>query len=365
MHAHLLPDPVSRYPSCLSSVNAAHFDLSIDACMMRRQSVALVAAALSLLAVVLVVLLGRRRGPAAVALAIPSTASLAIPSPARTADAASYVPVGPERVVFVSATSSNHFCAAVHALVSAHRHHPRARVVVYDLGVTAAQRRWAARIPFVDMRAFDFRRYPPHFDMARAAGQYAWKPVVVADVMERDADADVVVWMDAGDGLLGALDAYWENVWNAGGMYSGVSAGTVADWTHPGTLDYLGVRPQRNTSSAGDRRDAGAEERQRRRLLSARNCNAAFLILFRALTYTDLVLPWRACALDAACIAPEGSSRANHRQDQAALSVLVHQRADRYRTCTTAVPDPLVNVAYTIHRDNGRAHRQSRCPGET
>jgi hypothetical protein len=34
---------------------------------------------------------------------------------------------------------------------------------------------------------------------------------------------------------------------------------------------------------------------------------------------------WKECAVTKECIAPEGSNRKNHRQDQAVLSVLAHQ----------------------------------------
>ena len=37
-----------------------------------------------------------------------------------------------------------------------------------------------------------------------------------------------------------------------------------------------------------------------------------------------IIKPWYECALVKECIAPEGSSRENHRQDQAALTVIMH-----------------------------------------
>jgi hypothetical protein len=45
----------------------------------------------------------------------------------------------------------------------------------------------------------------------------------------------------------------------------------------------------------------------------------------REAVYQNIVLPWRACAMVNDCIAPRGSSRKNHRQDQAVLSYLVHR----------------------------------------
>ena len=51
-------------------------------------------------------------------------------------------------------------------------------------------------------------------------------------------------------------------------------------------------------------------------------CGLTFARGWQAI-YRDVVRPWRQCALVRDCIAPEGSNKTNHRQDQTALSVLV------------------------------------------
>ena len=43
--------------------------------------------------------------------------------------------------------------------------------------------------------------------------------------------------------------------------------------------------------------------------------------------FMPMLLAWIGCASDEACIAPQGSSRTNHRQDQAALTLLATQRS--------------------------------------
>ena len=52
---------------------------------------------------------------------------------------------------------------------------------------------------------------------------------------------------------------------------------------------------------------------------------------------------WRECSLDVECIAPSGSHRGNHRQDQAALTVLAWLHG-LHATCTRQVVPLLTHV---------------------
>ena len=48
---------------------------------------------------------------------------------------------------------------------------------------------------------FDYAAYPAYMNTARNAGEYAWKPVIVAEVVERvrtGDDPSDVLWADAG-----------------------------------------------------------------------------------------------------------------------------------------------------------------------
>src|SRR5262249_594703 len=81
---------------------------------------------------------------------------------------------------------------------------------------------------------------------------------------------------------------------------------------------YLGVNPD----DYGDRRNADAT-------LVGFAIGSAPAPAREAL-YHNVVLPWKRCALAKDCIAPPGSSRQNHRQDQAVLSYLVHRAGYRF-----------------------------------
>ena len=87
------------------------------------------------------------------------------------------------------------------------------------------------------------------------------------------------------------------------GFVSESSVRTTKRWVHPGMLKYLGAEG-----------------------LDVTNCNGALVGAARFHRhYADIVEPWVRCARVEACIAPPGSNRRNHRQDQAALTVLAHQ----------------------------------------
>ena len=57
-----------------------------------------------------------------------------------------------------------------------------------------------------------------------------------------------------------------------------------------------------------------------------RNCNGAFSAhVWGSPMFEKISKNWLACSLVKDCTCPPGSTRANHRQDQAALTVLAHQ----------------------------------------
>ena len=89
------------------------------------------------------------------------------------------------------------------------------------------------------------------------------------------------------------------------GFYSARSKGTVADWVHPKMLAYFGLDADWARGKPNIRADCCAFDPafEEARALARR---------------------WREGALIKECIAPEGSDRSNHRQDQALLTVLAY-----------------------------------------
>ena len=233
-----------------------------------------------------------------------------------------YASALPDKTVIVTACSSNHFVPLTRLLLSIRRHEPTLPIILYDLGMTPEQAEWVKGVNGVVYRVFPFRNWPPHVALERES--YSWKPIIISQVMKKD-EANVV-WMDAGNQLRApiydAIHKYWADY---RGFYSSTSSGDLKLWTFPATLKALNVPDT---------------------LLTNPNCNAAFLG-FSVEVYESLVAPWVKCALDANCIVPEGSSRDNHRQDQAVLSCIVALSAGKY-VCDD---HPGMASSYIIHTE--------------
>jgi hypothetical protein len=225
-------------------------------------------------------------------------------------------------LVIVTAASSNHF-GALRLMLESLRDLD-ARVECYDIGLTPDEARALPRWPGAVHHTFDYAAHPPHMDVSVNAGEYAWKPVIVAEVVERSRASGRpydVLWTDAGC-YFHDLEPIADLIASSGGLWVRTSAGTMREWTHPLMFDYLRAdpsvyadKPNADATLVGFGIASGTPET-------------------REAVYQRVVAPWRACALTKDCIAPPGSSRKNHRQDQAVLSYLVHAGGYRFATDT-------------------------------
>jgi hypothetical protein len=195
--------------------------------------------------------------------------------------------------VIVTAANSAFLRPLLNLLACIRRHEAGQRAVVYDLGLSAAER---AAIP-AEVRRFDFARWPPH--VARLLG-YAWKPLVVREAL---AEGEPVIWMDSANLFWQPLAPIWRHLDHAG-LYVPLAKRTVADSTAPQVLDALGVGPQ-----------------DRIRSLPGRHAALMGVSPSRA----DIAQRWAAAALQEAVINPPGIPKAMHMHDQAVLQVLAYQ----------------------------------------
>ncbi|MFI5179376.1 MAG: hypothetical protein ACHQO8_12460 [Vicinamibacterales bacterium] len=215
--------------------------------------------------------------------------------------------------IVVTAASSNHFGPLRYLLDSLRA--LDAHVECYDIGLTDEEARALPRWPRLFYHKFDFASHPPHMNVAIAAGEYAWKPVIVAEVVDRMRAAGEpadVLWADAGT-YFHALEPMAGRIRSSDGVWVRRSSGTMRQWTHPGMFEYLGA----NADDYGERPNADAT------LIGFATGSPSAGVRDRV--HREIIAPWAACAMTKACIAPAGSSRKNHRQDQAALSYFVHK----------------------------------------
>lgn len=214
----------------------------------------------------------------------------------------------------VSAASSNHFRSLLNFICSVRNYEPEVDLIVYDLGLTKSETEHLQNIGVTPIK-FDYSKYPSYFDVHVAAGEYAWKPTIIKETCDRQGGK--VVWCDAGNLLTGPLKVW--NVIDTTGIQSNVSSNTVAFWTHPLTLKFMNV----------------CEEHKK-----LPNRNAACLAFNCEIEWVrEFVSEFARHALTRDCICPEGSSRLNHRQDQAVFTCMYYKYRDTYNFDTVCCGD--------------------------
>ncbi|KAI8601844.1 hypothetical protein EDD21DRAFT_304538 [Dissophora ornata] len=155
----------------------------------------------------------------------------------------------------------------------------------------------------------EFEKYPDFWQLGtETRGEYGWKAGIIEElrVMQPPHEPGIVLWLDSGDRISIGFLRWLPGFLNRHGLWTAQSQGTMRMWTHPGLLSYY-----------NDSLDNFPEDET--------SCNGAAIAFdVRNSTVRDGILnEWVQCAKTKECIAPEGSSRENHRQDQAALTYLV------------------------------------------
>ncbi|KAF9286967.1 hypothetical protein BGZ88_008794 [Linnemannia elongata] len=230
----------------------------------------------------------------------------------------------------------------------------RPTVIVYNMGMGPAKskkRRFQALVEadgLIDETFdLDFKKYPDFWQLGTSTrGEYGWKAGIIEEVSQRvlasppsgilpPADLrhqhpesapplsnnnptantttkgdrheqGIVLWLDSGDRISVPFLRWLPSFLLQNGMWSPQSQDDMQTWTHPGLFNYY-----HDSLDNYDPKES--------------NCNGAAMAFdVRNHTMRDGIMrEWVQCARIKDCIAPEGSSRANHRQDQAALTYLV------------------------------------------
>lgn len=251
---------------------------------------------------------------------------------------------------FVTAASISHFESCVELLRTINPNFGDIAYVVYGLNLGYDERVYLKdNFPWVEVRSFNFTNYPSFAHIDVAFGQFAWKPMLIEELVARTG-ADTVVWMDSGNRIIESSQLY--KIFHRAetfGFITTITSGSTQQWVHPNTAHYLNAHG-----------------------MNLKMCNGALIAfsVHNTRAWTSTMQPWFACARTLSCIAPSGSNRLNHRQDQAALTVLAHKAGF---TCETPWAEhEAINLygqyvspesAVLLHRD-GLTHRVSVFSGK-
>jgi len=207
---------------------------------------------------------------------------------------------------FVLISDSSHFKSSINLINSIYKFEKKPQIVFYDIGFLSEELQFLKDRYKLKIVKFEFNNYPSFIsirDSFNKLGSYAWKPVVLWN--EYCLDKKNIIYLDAGCLLTKELKLL-KFVLRKVGYFSPESSNKVIDWTHEQTLKNLNVDStlynKRNISSG---------------LLGFANNN---------LKVKELLKSWYENSIIEENIAPKGSSRLNHRQDQAILTILTHQK---------------------------------------
>ena len=237
----------------------------------------------------------------------------------------------------VTGASNNHYKTLINMILSFMKYHkndPNYVIVVYNLGIEELL--WERLINLFGrysnfvVEVFNYGLYPDYVNININAGEYALKPIVIYDVCNKYKD--ITLWMDAGNIIINRLDNINELI-KKDNIYSGYSVGNIKQWTHEKTIEYMG-----GFYNGYD--------------LTISSCRNGACIGFNYNTdyVKTFVEEYRNYALIKECIAPEGSSRENHRQDQSVFSIMFYKYYIQYQFDFSMLVDEYF-TDYKIHND--------------
>lgn len=288
--------------------------------------------------------------------------------------------------VITTALSNSHLCALVQLLTSLNQSGVTEQVIVYDLNTIPDEFLQVEEIRRVylaiTVRRFHYNEYPSHFNVNKHAGHWAWKPVIIHEVVNEFGEC---LWLDTGAVMLPGrkMSTVKKAMRDGDGFYSAPSRGTPFQFVHVGTWLQLGIRKCCNTADVPISRQSSSGraccccmtyasewshpclnctsaitlvDANMTHWRNVNMCNGAIIAFSRqGRAYRDLLLPWVRCATQRECIAPNGpglrSSRSNHRQDQAALTLLADMAGF---DCITRS----IEVGFALHKDEVVDYKQ-------
>jgi hypothetical protein len=222
-----------------------------------------------------------------------------------------------EYIYIVTGCSTEFFIFWIFFFKSVQKYLPNAIVHFYDLGISEDQRKVLESIANkypnnLQIHNFDFSLYPEWVNISNAAGQWAWKAQCIKDVMDNyipDTRNSILMWCDSCNIIQHDLSQLFQFV-HKNGIYSNITSGSLFTWTRQETINYMKAHEY----------------------VSFPMRNAALPVFYLGIHWVrDFINDYAKYSLIKECIFPEGSSRANHRQDQSVLSCLFYIYWNKYK----------------------------------
>ena len=214
-------------------------------------------------------------------------------------------PLNKEKFLSLTGSDTTHFNSLINLLNSLRKYEPKTEVIVINLGLSENEINHLKENFRYEIKNFDFKNNPDFLstrDEYNKLGHYAWKPISIYTEFKNTEKN--ILWLDAGC-LINKELSLLKFIINKNGFYSPQSSDNIEKWTHKQTLKLLKAPNS---------------------ILKKRNVSGGILgFAKKSYQIEELLTTWYKNSINEKIIAPSGSSRLNHRQDQAILSVLIHK----------------------------------------
>lgn len=215
-----------------------------------------------------------------------------------------------KKLTIVTAADESHYKSVKQLISSVQKTNKEVVVYFYDLEKESNFNVEDIEYSNFIYRKFDYSNYPSFFskryfseyDNSFKLGYYAWKGVIV-NIVANEVSG-ILIWCDAGNVIKKELSSIKKLV-NHKKFYSPISSNRVVDWTYPTLIKDLNLN---------------------KKLLKKRNLWSCFVCFdLTSDIGREMVNCWSEWSQKQNLIAPIGSSRYNHRQDQTLITLLFYK----------------------------------------
>jgi hypothetical protein len=209
-----------------------------------------------------------------------------------------------KNITILTGADSSHFNSMLQLINSVKIFNGKsAKIICYDLGLEEFEiLKFNKLFPDIELISFNYADYPEFYNIKINAGQYAWKSAIFNEEFKNIKKNDFVIWLDAGCFVVKRLNIVKFNLLIFG-SYSPHSQMPISELTSELTINALGLSSLKHFPM----------------LL------AGIVGLKKTKKNTNLILDWSSCSRQREIIAPIGSNRLNHRQDQSVFSLLFYK----------------------------------------